>query len=415
MDNKKNKCTCNNDYTKAKKLIEETNKNIKICCVQGPTGPRGEMGLQGEVGPRGDIGPTGPQGPSGGATINVGNTTTVDPESPANVTNVGTPLDVILDFEIPKGDKGDKGDIGPKGDKGDTGLKGDKGDIGPMGPQGPSGGATINVGNTTTVDSGSPASVTNVGTPLDVILDFEIPKGDKGDKGDIGPRGLPGEIGRSEVISIDGTETINPEEDASVLDDFENNVHHLTFYIPKGLKGDKGEQGEQGLQGPQGLQGVKGDTGEQGIQGPTGPKGDPYGIEAYGERYSRESQTFSVTANTETIIPLEQTGPAFFTEYNSTYAIEIRKFGAYFISYSLNVVTSVDVNYTVSVKASGIQFPSSVIRGEGKANTLTSLNGSFIFALAEGDEVTLVIKADKNANFTFGEYTNARLSVIKLN
>ena len=374
--NDKNKCSCDNNYDKAKKIIEETNKNIKVCCIQGPTGPRGEMGLQGEIGPKGDrgeIGPTGPRGPNGGTTVNVGTTETGDAGTEAVVTNVGTDRDVILNFKIPRGE------------------------VGIQGPQ--------------------------------------------GERGEQGPRGFPGEIGRSEMISIDGTETINPEEEASVLDDFESNVHHLTFYIPKGQKGEigpQGMQGEQGIQGPQGLQGIQGvkgdpgekgdpgpqgergemgpqgEKGEQGIQGPIGPRGEPNGIGAYGERYSRESQTFSVTANRETIIPLEQTGPAFFTEYDSSYAIEIRKFGAYYISYSLNVVTSVDVNYVVSVKASGTQFPSSVIRGEGKANTLTSLNGSFIFALAEGDEVTMVIKADKNADFTFGEYTNARLSVIKL-
>lgn len=374
--NDKNKYSCNDNYDKAKKLIEETNKNIKICCIQGPTGTRGETGLQGEIGP-----------------------------------------------------------------------KGDKGDIGPTGPRGPNGGATVNVGTTETSEAGTEAMVTNVGTDRDVVLNFKIPRGEvgiqgpPGEKGEQGPRGFPGEIGRSEAITIDATETINPDEEASVLDDFESNVHHLTFYIPKGQKGDIGPQGEKGEAGPQGPQGdigpkgdkgekgdtgpqgekgdagpegPKGEQGQQGIQGTQGPKGEPNGIGAYGERYSRESQTFSVIADRETIIPLEQAGPAFFTEYDSSYAIEIRKFGAYYISYSLNVVTSVDVNYVVSVKASGVQFPSSVIKGEGKANTLTSLNGSFIFALAEGDEVTLVIKADKNADFTFGEYTNARLSVIKL-
>lgn len=315
----KNKCSCNNSYDKARKIIEDANKNIKICPIQGPTGPRGEIGPKGD---RGEIGPTGPRGPNGGATVNVGITETGEAGTRAIVTNTGTDRDVILNFKIPRGE---------------TGI------------QGP-----------------------------------------KGDKGDIGPRGLPGEIGRSEMISIDETETVMPEEDASVLDDFENNIHHLTFYIPKGQKG------------------------EQGVQGPIGPKGEPNGVGAYGERYSRNSQRFNVTADRETIIPLEQTGPAFFTNFNSNYAIEIKKFGAYFISYSLNVVTSVDVNFEVSIQAGGIKFPSSVIKSEGKANNRTTLNGSFIFALAEGDEVTMVIKTDNDAEFIFGDDTNARLSVIKL-
>lgn len=65
------------------------------------------------------------------------------------------------------------------------------------------------------------------------------PKGEKGDKGEIGPRGLPGEIGRTEHIAIDETETLEPGEPATVMDTFENWVHHLAFSIPKGEKGRK--------------------------------------------------------------------------------------------------------------------------------------------------------------------------------
>ena len=150
------------------------------------------------------------------------------------------------------------GPTGPKGDRGLNGEKGEKGDIGPMGPRGESGAATIGIGEIETVDSSSLAEITNIGTNQDVILNFKIPKGEKGEKGDqgekgdTGPRGLPGEIGISEVITIDGTETLEPDEPAEVQDDFDRNIHHLTFYIPKGEKGEKGEQGEVGPTGPQG-------------------------------------------------------------------------------------------------------------------------------------------------------------------
>ena len=142
--------------------------------------------------------------------------------------------------------------VGPTGPKGDRGLKGEKGDTG---PKGESGAATIGIGEIETVDSSSLAEITNTGTNQDVILNFKIPKGEKGEKGDqgekgdTGPRGLPGEIGISEVITIDGTETLEPDEPAEVQDDFDRNIHHLTFYIPKG---EKGEQGIQGLLGPTG-------------------------------------------------------------------------------------------------------------------------------------------------------------------
>ena len=44
--------------------------------------------------------------------------------------------------------------------------------------------ATVDVGTTTTLAAGSPATVTNSGTTTAAIFDFGIPKGDKGDPGD---------------------------------------------------------------------------------------------------------------------------------------------------------------------------------------------------------------------------------------
>ncbi len=80
-------------------------------------------GCTGPTGPTGEIGPT---GPAGAATVTVGTTTTGDPGSAANVTNVGTPENVILDFTIPAGATGPTGEIGPTGTTGE---------IGPTGPR----------------------------------------------------------------------------------------------------------------------------------------------------------------------------------------------------------------------------------------------------------------------------------------
>lgn len=138
------------------------------------------------------------------------------------------------------------------------GVTGPAGPTGATGPVGEPGNPSITVGATETVTSDQQAEVTNTGTDKDVILNFKIPmgvkgeQGEKGDKGETGPRGFPGEIGISEHISVDGTETVEAGEEAQVMDTFENTVHHLTFYIPKGEKGDKGEQGEKGETGPQG-------------------------------------------------------------------------------------------------------------------------------------------------------------------
>lgn len=88
-------------------------------------------------GDRGDIGPQGPQGEPGkdgaAATVAVGTVTTGEPDTPASVTNSGTPNAAVLDFVIPQGVKGDKGDKGDTGSQGIQGEKGDKGDTGEKG------------------------------------------------------------------------------------------------------------------------------------------------------------------------------------------------------------------------------------------------------------------------------------------
>ena len=63
------------------------------------------------------------------------------------------------------------------------------GPTGPTGPAGPQGATTIDVGTTTTTDPGTNASVTNVGTNENVILDFTIPRGAIGATGPTGPHG----------------------------------------------------------------------------------------------------------------------------------------------------------------------------------------------------------------------------------
>lgn len=85
------------------------------------------------------------------------------------------------------------------------------------------GGATVEVGDTTTLPAGSDATVENVGTDTEVILEFGIP---------CGPQGVQGETGATG---------------------------------PQGPQGETGPQGATGAQGPQGAtgpQGPKGDTGE---------------------------------------------------------------------------------------------------------------------------------------------------------
>lgn len=68
----------------------------------------------------------------------------------------------------------------------------------------------------------------------------------KGDKGEAGQKGDAGEIGKSEIINIVDTKTLDAGFDALVDDNFYDNTHHLTISIPKGEKGDAGEIGPEG-------------------------------------------------------------------------------------------------------------------------------------------------------------------------
>ena len=142
---------------------------------------------------------------------------------------------------------------------GPTGPKGDRGDIGPVGETGIS--HEIIIDETKTINPDEPAKVQDEFNNNTHYLTFYIPKGEKGEqgsigpkgeKGDTGPMGLPGEKGISEIIIIDKTETVEPDEPAKIQDDFNDNTHHLTFYIPKGEKGEKGDQGSVGPAGPTG-------------------------------------------------------------------------------------------------------------------------------------------------------------------
>ncbi len=377
---------CDKGYDNTNKKIDDFSKKHPYCYIQGPTGPKGETGAKGD---RGDIGP---------ATIKVGTTETVSELENAIVSNSGTEKDVILDFKIPRGEKGEKGDIGIQGIKGE---KGDRGDIGPQGVKGDRGDvgpATIKVGTTETVSELENASVSNSGTEKDVILDFKIPRGEKGE---IGPRGLPGEIGRTEHIAIDETETIEPGEPAQVMDTFEDWVHHLSFLIPKG---EKGEQGPQGQQGEQGITGP---------QGPIGPPG-PSNITAYGIRYSMSDAQLNLQQAIDTTIPLNEKGVALFTEYPDDNSIKINESGVYLVSYFFTGATNEDCSLTTSIRANNILQPATNTTSEFQAQIINNISGSTIVSLLKDDHITLNIKSSITVNLIFNGSTNAMLSVIKI-
>lgn len=308
-------------YEKAQKIINDTNKKMKVCYIQGPRGPKGDTGIQGLKGDKGDIGPTGPKGENGPTTIDVGLTETVDSEEKASVSNVGTNKDVILNFKIPKG------------------IPGVAGEIGPTGPQ--------------------------------------------------GPRGLPGEIGISEVITIDGTETLDPDEPAEVQDDFDRNIHHLTFYIPKGEKGD---------------------TGQIGPQGPAGPSK----IVSYAEKYLDDPQMLSLTAEVDTTVPLNSEGPALFANYDTENSIDIKQQGFYQISYFFSASPNNYCKLRVSVKNNDLLLPGGNINASFQANSINSVSNSIITALDNGDVLSLCVRSNVTTDLSFENGSNAVLSIVKI-
>ncbi len=291
--------------------------------------------------------------------------------------------------------------------QGPTGPKGDQGIPGERGIQGPS---TIKIGIIETVENKEQAKVENVGTDEDVILNFKIPRGEQGiegkigpqgipgpqgEQGEIGPRGLPGEIGRTEHIAIDETETIEPGEPAEVMDTFENWVHHLAFFIPKGEKGDKG------------------DNGERGPQGPAGPPGTEF-TSSYGMRYLMTETQITLPQATDTVIPLPEKGVALFTEYPDNNSIKIKENGVYLVSYTLCGGTNEECSLTMSVKANDLLLPATNTTSEFQAQIVNCINSSTIVSLNKDDLITLSVKSSMNVNISFNGSTNAMLSVIKI-
>jgi len=146
-------------------------------------------GLGGPKGDKGDTGPAGPQGPQG-PYVNVvaGTTTTLPAGSSAQVTVNNTGNTSTLNFGIPQGTKGDKGDAGTPGAQGPRGFA-----------------ATVNVGETTTGQPGTNASVVNAGNEHDAVLKFTIPRGDKGETGETGPQGPTGGVKSTVVAELPET------------------------------------------------------------------------------------------------------------------------------------------------------------------------------------------------------------------
>ena len=142
-----------------------------------------------------------------------------------------------------------------------------------------SGSATVNVGTTTTLPSGTPAYVNNSGSSTNAVLNFGIPQGQQGVQGIQGPQGAQGPQGiqgpegisfiyrnqfvistqyyTNDVVSFNGSSYICLSDVRYVYPD-----SNTTYWYYLAVKGDTGDTG------PRGPKGDRGDT------GPRGPKGN---------------------------------------------------------------------------------------------------------------------------------------------
>ena len=117
-----------------------------------------------------------------------------------------------------------------------TGPQGPQGEPGPAGADGVS--PTVNVGEVTTLNAGQPATVTNVGSDTNVILNFGIPKGPQGDQGPAGEDGSDGTDGVSPTVTVGSTYTLQPNQPATVENVGTATDLVLNFGIPQGVPGD---------------------------------------------------------------------------------------------------------------------------------------------------------------------------------
>lgn len=116
---------------------------------------------------------------------------------------------------------------------------------------------TIQIGKVTTGEAGTPASVENVGTPKDAVLNLTIPKGDRGEQGE---KGQSGASMRIKGTWTSGTAYVN---DGSYIDlvAYEGSAYACkrshtssesilpgdeTYWLRVAEKGEKGEKGSDG-------------------------------------------------------------------------------------------------------------------------------------------------------------------------
>lgn len=228
--------------------------------------------------------------------------------------------------------------------------------IGPTGPTGPTGAATITVGTTTTTDPGTNASVTNVGTNENVILNFSIPRGN------VGPNGL---------------------------------------------------QGATGPTGPQGIQGVAGPTGPTGPQGIQGPEAVAQ-TSTYGRKYDTTVNPITLEANIAQDVPLGSNGTSNGITLGTQNKLVIPIDGIYKVEYFFSGGANTNAEVTLNVKQNTNPIGSTTITKNLTANVDTDFVGSTINSFNANDQIGLSIKSTKAVTLSPASDTSAYLNIVKI-
>ncbi len=143
-------------------------------------------------------------------------TNTLPPGNPANVTLTINGNTLHFTFDIPTGDPGPQGEQGPQGETGPEGPQGPSGGPeGPPGPEGPQGPPFANavIDATNTLPPNDPATVDVTFDGTNVHFTFNIPQGQTGAEGPTGPegpQGPPGEVTLQQLTDAIATTAQNP-------------------------------------------------------------------------------------------------------------------------------------------------------------------------------------------------------------
>jgi hypothetical protein len=127
------------------------------------------------------------------------------------------------------------------------------------------------IDGTNTLNPGENATVTSSFDGSNVHFTFGIPRGANGSDGGTGPQGPQGPPFANALI--DSVSTLNPGDNATVSASFDGTNVRFSFGIPRGADGPQGGPGPTGPDGAPGPQGPQGPAGSDGSAGPTGPEG----------------------------------------------------------------------------------------------------------------------------------------------